>query len=275
MKKILIPFDGTHFPESALRFARLLNEKSPILLVGAFLPQVNYANLWSFSGGGRSGSEFIPLVEDSDADRVKENIHRFESFCRTNHIHFKVHKEYFNFALPELRKETRYTDLLIISSQVFYEQAGTQRPNVYLQEALHGVECPVIVVPEQFDFPAANILAYDGSAASVFAIKQFAYLFPEFVNQPTVLVHAKESENEPFPDDANIHEFASGHFPQLTWLRLKADPKPNFSTWVMDNKGAIIVSGSFGRSGFSMAFKKSFVSDVISAHHMPVFIAHK
>ena len=41
------------------------------------------------------------------------------------------------------------------------------------------------------------------------------------------------------------------------------------------DSNAILVSGSFGRSMFSEMFRKSFVSDVIAEHKLPVFIAHK
>ena len=56
MKKVLVAFDGHHFSEGALEFARKLNEKNPLVLVGVFLPQVDYSALWSHSGGGKAGS---------------------------------------------------------------------------------------------------------------------------------------------------------------------------------------------------------------------------
>jgi hypothetical protein len=274
MKKILLAFDGKHYSDGALQFAKQLNEKTPILLTGAFLPQVDYANLWSYSGGGSHGSSFIPLLEDSDAEEVKHNIERFESFCHTNGIRYRIHKDYFNFTIPELKKESRYSDLLILSSEMFYEQAGTASPNEYLQEALHDVECPVIVVPEKFSFPETNILAYDGNESSVYAIKQFAYLFPQLAENYSVLVYAKARNTEEFPEEVNIKEYLSCHFPQTIWLKLEANPKEYFATWLSEKKSAMLVCGAFGRSGFSMLFKKSFVTEVISDHRVPVFIAH-
>jgi nucleotide-binding universal stress UspA family protein len=275
MKKVLLAFDGNHYSEGALEFAKKLNEKKPILLTAAFLPQIDFANLWSYSGGGLSGPSFIPLVEDADADAVKENILRFETYCRANGIRFSVHKDYFDFALPQLKKETRYADLLILSSELFYEQAGTHTPNEYLKEALHGVECPVLVVPEKFEFPDSNILSYDGSESSVYAIKQFAYLFPEFENNDTTLIYVSEKSTTGLPEESNINELADRHFPGFTWLKLQANPTNYFGTWLSEKKGVILVSGSFGRSGLSMMLHKSFITDVISNHRVPVFVAHK
>jgi nucleotide-binding universal stress UspA family protein len=274
MKKILIAFDGTHFSEGALQFAKQLNEKALILLTGAFLPQMNYANLWSYSGGGLTGTDFVPLLEDSDAETIKHNINQFESYCRANHIEHSVHKEYFDFALPELKKESRFADLLIISSEVFYEQAGTEELNEYLKDALHDMECPVIVVPEKFTFPESNILSYDGSESSVFSIKQFAYLFPELTNNPTMLVFGNERNQHDIPEEANIRELLTHHFPDISF-KASLFPEKYFGDWVDQKKSSIVICGAFGRSGLSMLFKKSFITKVISDHRLPVFIAHR
>lgn len=275
MRKILITFDGSHYSEGAMDFARLLNKKDRILLTGAFLPQVDFANLWSYSGGGTAGNLFIPLVEDEDAQAVKQNIRRFENYCISNDIEYRVHKDFLDFALPELKRESRFADLLIIGSETFYQQSGTEALNEYLKEALHKVECPVLVVPEKFDFPQRNILSYDGSEASVYAIKQFIYLFPEFAKNVTLLVYAKEKGEETLPDELNIQELAARHFKDLSLFKLEANPKKYFANWLTEKKGAILVCGAFGRSDLSRLFHKSFVTDVIRDHRLPVFIAHK
>jgi hypothetical protein len=275
MRKILLAFDGTNFSNGAIEFANKLNVRNPILLTGTFLPQTNFANLWSYSGGGLSGNEFIPLVEDEDAEAIQKNIKRFESYCIDNNIEYRVHKDYFDFALPGLKKESRFADLLIISSESFYENAGIAEPNDYLKEALHDVECPVIVVPEKFDFPACNILTYDGSESSVYAIKQFAYLLPELTGNETTLIYAKQNGDEKLPDELNIEELVARHFNNLSLFRFEADPKKYFNSWLLEKKSGIVVSGAFGRSGLSRLFHKSFISTAIRDHRIPVFIAHK
>lgn len=274
MKKVLLTFDGTHFSEGAFEFARALNEKQRILLIGTFLPQMDYVNLWSYSGGGMATPLFIPLAEDEDAETVEKNIERFESLCRKNNIEYRVHKDFIDFALPELKKETRFADLLIIGSESFYENLGTGELNDYLKDTLHGVECPVIVVPEKFVFPKTNILAYDGSESSVYAIKQFAYLFPELTGNTTILIYANETGEKQLPDEINIEELAARHFNDLTVTKLELNPKKYLVTWLSEKKTPILISGSFGGSVFSGLFHKSFVNNIIKEHSMPVFIAH-
>ena len=152
---------------------------------------------------------------------------------------------------------------------------GTNSPNDYLRDALHDVACPVLLVPEKFDFPESIILAYDGSEDAVYAIKQFAYLFPELNNRQTLLVYANDDAEEDFPDKIQMQELAARHFSNLTLFKLDVNPKKHFSTWVLEKKSAMLVSGSYGRSGLSQLFKNSFIKDIIASHRLPVFIAHK
>jgi nucleotide-binding universal stress UspA family protein len=275
MKKIILAFDGTHFSEGAFEFARRVNELQPVLLTGVFLPQTQLANLWSYADGASIGGSFIPMLEDSESALVQKNIDRFEKLCQGNGIDYRVHKDFFDFAIPELKKESRYADLLILGSETFFENIGTDSPGDYLRDALQDVKCPVLLVPEKFDFPESIILAYDGSDDSVYAIKQFAYLFPELTNRNALLVYANTDAEEDFPDKIQIEELAARHFSNLTLFKLDVRPKKYFSTWIMEKKSAMLVSGSYGRSGLSQLFKKSFVKEVIADHRLPVFIAHK
>lgn len=272
MKKILLAFEGTHFSEGAFEFARRLNELQPVLLTGVFLPQTELANVWSYADG--LGATFIPMIETEEGEKVQKNIARFEKLCISNNIDFRTHKDFYDLALPELKKESRYSDLLILGSEVFYENLGKNSPGFYLQDVLHDVACPVLLVPEKFNFPESIILAYDGSEDAVYAIKQFAYLFPELLKLQTLLVYANDEAEKDFPDKIQIEELAARHFTNLTFFKLGLNPKKYFTTWVEDKKSALLVSGSFGRTGMSQLFKKSFVKDIITDHQVPVFIAH-
>jgi hypothetical protein len=273
MKKIIIAFDGANFSEGAFNFARKMNELSPILLAGIFLPQVNYSALWSYSSAAIGSGVVIPMLEEGDVATIEQHIERFKALCQMSGIEYKVHKDFTDFALPGLKLETRFADLLILASESFYEYLGVGEPNAFLKDAIHNAECPVLVVPEKYNFPEKNILAYDGSESSVYAIKQFAYMFPEFTDNKTVLLYAGADDETDLPEQQNIEELCSRHFSDLTLFKLGIDPKKYFSVWSGDREGSIIVCGSFGRSSISMLFKKSFVSDVIRDHKLPVFIA--
>lgn len=274
MKKILIAFNGSCYPEAALEFARQLNKTQPVLLTAVFIPQATYSYLWSVSGT-LAGPIFPPLVEEVSNELAEINHRKFESFCKTNSIKYVLHNDIYDFALPELVKETRFSDLLIVQSGKFYDSINEVEEMGHLKDLLEQTECPVLIVPEKFDFPQKNIIAYDGSASSVYGIKQFAYLFPELANNETVVVFSKNEEEAELPDEALIEELGSQHYKNLKLLKLIIEPKKYFATWLSEEKKAILISGSFGRSGISQLFRKSFVTDIVAGHSLPIFIAHR
>jgi hypothetical protein len=51
MKKILLAFDGKHFPENAFDFGRMLNEKEPIVLTSILLPEAVPSGILNYAYG--------------------------------------------------------------------------------------------------------------------------------------------------------------------------------------------------------------------------------
>ena len=74
MKKILFAVDGTNFSNGAFEFIRWLNEKTPVLVTGIFVPQLDFANLWSYASAAAGGAVFVPLLEEEESDEVLQNI---------------------------------------------------------------------------------------------------------------------------------------------------------------------------------------------------------
>jgi hypothetical protein len=268
MKKVLLAFDGVRFSKGAFEFARRLNDIEPVLLSGVFLPQIDLSVSWSYAAG--NGSRYIPPLEPFVSEKVTENIYLFESLCDLNNIEYSVHQHFLGQAMPELEKESRFADLLILGGEKFFESGDLS----YLTDMLHDTACPVVVVPERFNFPGHIVLAYDGSAAATFAIKQFACLFPGLCGLKTTLVYRSAAE-KPIPDLDYIEELAARHFSNLQILKLKSDTQEEFNTWLRETPDAMLVTGSFSRNLFSEVFKRSFSEQTIYEHIIPVFIAHK
>ena len=143
-----------------------------------------------------------------------------------------------------------------------------------MQEALHGTECPIVVVPETFKDVEHLAFAYDGKKESVFALKQFTYLFPQFVDLPAEFVYMRDEEKDDIPDLKLLEEYTRFHFNCMAASKLHFDPKKYFSTWIKNKKNALLVSGSYGRSIVSNILRRSFADKIIHDHANPVFIAH-
>ncbi|MBL0337467.1 MAG: universal stress protein [Chitinophagaceae bacterium] len=273
MKKVLIVFEGPGFSAGAASFAFQLNEIQPLLLTGIFLPHEQMARIWN-EAVATGDKYYFPLLESAESELVQRNTERFRKLCEKHHIEYRIHNDFSDLIIPELKKESRFADLLILGSNEFYTQHDPAVPNEYLIESLHTMECPVLVVPEKFDFPENIILAYDGSGESVYAIKQFASLFSELASLETTLVYAYDKEPG-FPDQIQIEELAARHFEKLTFTSLDNRSENLFVNWLAEKKSALLVCGSYGRSGVSRLFRKSFARDIISELAIPVFVAHK
>jgi hypothetical protein len=273
MNKIVLLSDKEQLSKGAFEFARMLNEQDPILLSGVFLPQEDYWNsLVYYSYGLGTVAPYLPIPEIAENQTA---ISQFTTSCVRNGIEYRVHEKRFESIGAELRTETRFADMLVFSNQSFYQHLDRSVSEEYTDEALHLAECPVVITPEHFSRPENIILAYDGSASSVYAIKQFAQLMPALAGLKTLLVYVNPYDGTELPHRSYIEELAARHYPNLTFQKLDIDPSRYFDTWMSEQKNAMLVAGSQGRNGISELFRKSFIQEVISEHMLPVFTAHR
>jgi hypothetical protein len=275
MKKVIVPFEGANYPEDSLKLARRLNILSSILLTAAFVPEVDYAQYGALPNGMASPIA-MPGMSDDDAAILKNNA-LVEEYCEAHAIPYTIHTDRFDYALSAIRKETRYADLLLLSSRHFFENIDKEQPNTYMKEILHTAECPILMVPESPCLPGHLILAYDGSPASVYAIRQFSYLFHELCDTPATLVYLNNktfNERETIPEEKFMEELLSQHFNSPRVLRLRMSTDEFYHTWLADKPNAWLISGAYGRSVLSQVFARSFASYAIKEHKLTMFIAH-
>jgi nucleotide-binding universal stress UspA family protein len=273
MKKILLVLDGNHFSEGAFRMATFLNEHEQVLVTGVFLQAIDYRDIIGYSGmAGEAQVTLSPL--ETEENLIIRNMRYFENRCLHAGLEFRSHRDTDMFALQELQTETRFADLLILSGELFYENIGKEQPNDYLKKILRQTECPILLVPEDYTLPNKVVLAYDGKPDSVFAIKQFTYLFPHFYHWETTLITI-EDEDVPLHYQELIEELAAKHFSNLTLEVISSVSERSFLKSINDKSETMLVAGAFGRSELSNLFKKSFLSEIIQQHKIPVFVAHK
>lgn len=275
MKKLVVAFDNMHYSEGTMQLITRFHQLSPVNITGVFLPQLEYSALWSAQAGAYSGAKFVALAEEVQADTLHEIISRFEACCRQHNIQYHVQADFFDFTLKGLQQETRFADLLIIGNEAFYGVQNSNYINDFLHDILHRSECPLLLIPEKANFPTSNIIAYDGSEAAAFAIKQFTYLFPELCTLKTVVVYLNSDTDTMLPQEKKLKDLMARHFTDYSFLSLHMDARRMFSTWLSEQKDSLLISGSFGRSFTSQLFRRSFMYDVITDNKVPVFIAHK
>lgn len=272
MKKVLVPFEGDRYPQDLLDFAAILDPITPLSLTAAFVPETDYASLVGASGLAESIG--LPGAKEA-AMTVNEHSRLLTGFCNERGIDLNVHMNERDFALPCLLKESRYADLLLLSAVHFFEAQQKDQPNAWMKEMLHRSECPVLLLPEKAALPGELILAYDGSAESVYALREFACLFPELTEVVATLVYVNEDPWAAIPNEAAIRELCDLHYQKFGALALRMPTADFFHTWMGKLNNPWIIMGSFGRSGLSEMLSRSFSTEVIRAHRVPVFMAHQ
>jgi hypothetical protein len=273
MNKIVLPIEGGQYPKDCLEIAAHLNRVSPLLLTAAIVPDVDYASRWSVPGGFATAS-YLAEVSSDEIEAITKTTARLKEYCREFNIWNIVREDQFDLALQEIRKESRFADLLLISIQNFFKNISPDQPNAYLKEMLHHSESPVLLVPEKPKLPEQVVFAYDGSASSVFAMRQFTYLFPEFIGRPVTVVHLCDEKDDPVPDADFLLEWLRRHAYQVELLKLQMSKSDFLIAWMRNLEAPWLIAGSFGRSSWSEAFTKSFITESIQRPAYPVFLAH-
>lgn len=271
MNKVLLVSDGLHSASNAFNFINRINAHYPVTIAGAFLPR-KYVSNWTYALP--EGGLYQPPIDAGDAYLVNSHVRDFKEHCRENNISFRVHRELYREALPALKLESRFADLMFLCGEDFYNDLTFNTPSDYMRDILHGAECPVILVPEQANYPESVVLAYDGSRASAYAIRQFANLCPQWKQLPVYLVYVASKGTDEIPYEIYIREHTATHFPSLSTYRLTKDDHDDFAKWLSGPRNPILVTGAFGRSGFSELFHRSFAASMAAGKKIPLFIAH-
>jgi hypothetical protein len=268
MKKILFACDGDHFSEGAMDFIGMLHEKEAVNVKGIFLSSAAYHQLVSI--GYVQVPESFNRTEQLMKARSEQ---KFTQRCQKAGIDFQVIDVGEEWDKETFARQTRFADLLVASGELFFSNYLMDQPNYYMQEMLHASECPVIIVPEKFKPPNHIIITYDGKKESMYALRQFYYLFPQMAAIPAEIVYLNHGENE-LPEGDLLKHYAALHLSNFTIEQLYFDAPKYFSAWASSQKDILVITGSFGRSALSELFKKSFAQKLIHDHKMPVFIAH-
>jgi hypothetical protein len=271
MKKILFLCDGDNYPQGAFQFLKTMNAQEPVFAKGIFFTPVDYEQLINLSYMPLTAPyERIKTAEIADVSKSRE---QFNKDCSSAGIRYIISERASEWNKELLVKESRYADCILISEELFCSQTLDTQPNFFMQELLRGSESPVIVVPEKFCAPDRLVFACDGKKESAYAMKQFTYLFPGYLELPAQFVYINK-EGESLPDEDLLQEYARWHINAIGSASLQFDPKKYFSTWLETKKNAFLITGSYSRSGFSTLLKPSFADKVIHDHVCPVFIAH-
>lgn len=271
MKKVLFAINSDHFSKAAFEFVLKMNEQEPILVAAVYVPA--FASELAYATPGGAEAIMIPQIIEEQKAMMWDGIHSFQEACIANGLEFRIHGDVGYTIAEGLEHETRFADLLVIGYEGYYKQMDKEYMQDEIKHIVEKSECPVVLVPESASFPDSVVIAYDGSADSVYAMKMFSYIFPQMKSAKAILTYVGK-DNKPLPEGDYVKELAARHFSDLTLSKMEYDKK-YFSLWLVDRPNSLLVAGAYGRGELSQLFRKSFVAEVLKEHVVPVFIAHR
>lgn len=272
MKKFVLISDGENFSRKTFDFVKSLYEKEPFLLNGAFFHSINDGLVIPNTFAPGAGP-YLSYTKDEHKAYCK-GIKEFETLCSTNHLEYRVHRQSDDWDIDDLVKESRFTDLIIVSGALFFSDVEADQPNHFLRAVLDQAECPVLVVPDDAKPIKRIAVAYNGKKESMYALKMFCSVFSQFADLPVDINYWVDHTDDEIPDLDYLEEFAGRHFTNVNFRERFFDPRKYLASWLNENKDTLFICGSYHRSNLSNWFKKSFAEDIIKNHSVAVFIAH-
>lgn len=277
MKKFIAAFDGLSFSESSMNYAIYLAAQAKAHLVGVFLEDFTrhgYSVSQLAQYEGASFDEHLQELKDTDSEERKKSIGIFEQACSENGVNHSIHRDR-NVALQELLHESIYADLLIIDVAETLTRFQEEPPSRFIKDLLGEVQCPVLVVPSEYKKVEKVIILYDGEPSSVFALRNFSYLF-DFMQVPVEILTVKDrNESMHLPDGRLIREFAKRHYPDAAYVVLKGHSEDEIIRYLhLEKKNTIVVLGAYKRGKLSRLFRPSMADHLMQKLKLPLFVAH-
>lgn len=172
--------------------------------------------------------------------------------------------------------ESRFTDLVILDPGMSFSHISDDVPSHFVKEVLLHAECPVLLSPKEFVGMEEVVFCYDRSPSSVFAIKQFTLLLPQFSNKHVVLLEVDPAgREEAHKDDRKrMMEWLNLHYRSAAYQLLKGKAKDELFNYLFLKTKTIVIMGAYGRSMLSNFFRKSHADALIRLADLPLFIAH-
>jgi hypothetical protein len=224
MEKILFALDATKLDNNTLEFSCYLSLLTQSKLYGVFLenivaeekPVLKHVH----------GVSYVDWVVDEKSEKhkakmelIEKNISLFEATCTEKGISYDVHRDDYVPA-SELIEESRFADVLVVDAETSFKKHDEETPTAFLTEILKKSECPVIIAPEKFEAVDEIIFTYNTSPSSVFAIKQFTYLFPQLSNKKVTIIQVNEEGKWKAAEKYKFQEWLKQHYTNLNFTAI-------------------------------------------------------
>jgi hypothetical protein len=279
MEKILLAIDAIRVNKSSLEFACYLARLTKSKVTGVFLENLvadekpvlkkaygrAYVN-WEINEASQEYQNKVQLIDD--------NIRYFKESCIQQEVCFQLHRDR-GVPETELLDETRFADILVADAALSFTKQYAGMPSTFVKDILSNAECPVIIAPERFEGIDEIVFTYNGSASSLFAIKQFTYLLPQLSTKKTTILQINEAGEWHDPEKYKFKEWLKNHYINLHFEAQKGKTDSILFEALFSKKNMILVMGSYGRNALSKFIQHSQADILLKTVAHPIFITHR
>jgi hypothetical protein len=223
----------------------------------------------------KNAEEMLARLDAKDKEKRDEAVRQFELVCSQSGIEYTFHRNE-GIAIQELKQESIFADLIVINDSETFNRFSENPPTRFIKELLADVQCPVLIVPNEFKPIEKITLLYDGGPSSVFAIKMFSYLFGNLPDVPVLEFTVKDQmQGSHLPNNKLMREFIKRHFPKAKYIVEKGKAEEQVPDHLRHHKGnELVVLGAYRRSEISRWFKISMADILMKELDIPLFVAH-
>lgn len=275
-KKIIAAIDGLKYSESTPRYTTYIAGETSAHVVGVLLEDALYTSFKIYELVGDDGLSGKRLKKFENKDKLLREAARndLEEAFRKAGIEYSIHRDR-NYALQELVYESIYADMMIIDAKENLSHHKEKVPTRFIRDLLTDVQCPVMVVPRQYEAVQKVIVLYDGEPSSVHAAKMFSYLLPFLKELDTTVISVN-------PPKATLHlagnklmkEFMKCHYPGAKYMVVKGRAEEEIIKYLRQQQNAVVVLGAYRRGAVSRWFRESMADVLMREIQLPLFIAH-
>ncbi|MEO5967257.1 MAG: universal stress protein [Ferruginibacter sp.] len=276
MNKILWLVNPITFVESDLEYPQYISSLNNSRLTVLLLDEYKLQPLMVVSNDPMFPTvEYrIPTLDIPDNQSVlfEEGKQRILKSTQEKNISLVIH-DGTGDAGNDIVVESMFSDLILVKSTMSFNFADTNSPSDFLLHILPKVECPVLILPDEVQSIDEVVFTYNGSYSSIYAIRQFTYLFPQLSNVPVTVLYVAEEEGE-IKHQQQLKELLYQHYENISFKILQGDPVTAIQNELISRKNIVASFGALGRNKLSNFFKKSNADNIVNKLHIPLFITH-
>ena len=280
MKKILWVINPLDFKESDCEFPFYIASLIDGEVTVGFIDTGQFENIPLISDSSvfptrdfRTWNASVEINEEKLllAESVHVMIRGFFS-ARNKMVHFQ---EEAGITQEEVLKESRFSDLLLVNISLDILESRNAHLSSLVKELLIYSRCPVLIIPENLKEIESIYFTFDNSDSSIYAIKQFTYLFENLKEVPVTVLSVIESDSdEELPEKKRLTQYLSGHYRSWNFHILRGRPENELLIELMYRQNAIVTFGAFGRNRVSRMLHPGDSERVTERIDIPVFITH-